>query len=98
MKKKLVAAILCLVTLVGVLAGCNNSYVATDTSTRAMTVVVALVSDEKPSEDARLALRFAVGLDTATDDQRYAAGLTGNREFTSAVARDILRAAVGLPA
>ena len=50
------------------------------------------------AEDARLALRFAVGLDTATDDQRYAAGLTGNREFTSAVARDILRAAVGLPA
>ncbi len=60
MKKRLVAAILCLVTLVGVLAGCNNSYVATDTSTRAMTVVVALVSDEKPSEDARLAVEDAL--------------------------------------
>lgn len=50
------------------------------------------------SEDARLALRFAVGLDTATDAQRYAAGLVGDGEFTSALARDILRAAVGLPA
>ena len=48
------------------------------------------------AEDARLALRFAVGLDTATDDQRYAAGLVGDGEFTSALARDILRAAVGL--
>ena len=56
MKKRLVAAILCLVTLVGVLAGCNNSFVATDTSTPAMTVVIALVSDEKPTEDARLAV------------------------------------------
>ena len=50
------------------------------------------------AEDARLALRFAVGLDTATDEQRYAAGLVGDGEFTSALARDILRAAVGLPA
>ena len=60
MKKRLVAAILCLVTLVGVLAGCNNTYVATDTSTRAMTVVIALVSDEKPSEDARLEVEKAL--------------------------------------
>ena len=60
MKKRLVAAILCLVTLVGVLAGCNNAYVATDTSTRAMTVVIALVSDDKPSEDARLEVEKAL--------------------------------------
>ena len=48
------------------------------------------------SEDARLALRFAVGLDTPTDEQRYAAGFVGDGKFTSALARDILRAAVGL--
>ncbi len=50
------------------------------------------------AEDARLALRFAVGLDTFTDDQRYAAGLVRGSEFTSALARSILRYAVGLPA
>ena len=49
------------------------------------------------AEDARLALRFAVGLDAFTDDQLYAAGLVSGDGFTSSLARYILRTAVGLP-
>ncbi|MBE6607880.1 MAG: hypothetical protein E7633_04950 [Ruminococcaceae bacterium] len=60
MKKRLIAAILCLVMLVGVFAGCNDSYVASSTSAKAMTVVIALVSDEKPTEEARLAVEDAL--------------------------------------
>lgn len=48
------------------------------------------------AEDARLALRFAVGLDTATDEQCRAVGVRAADSFTAADARFILRAAVGL--
>ena len=60
MKKRFFAAILCLVMLTGVLAGCNDTYVASSSSTRAMTVVIALVSDEKPTEEARLEVEEAL--------------------------------------
>ncbi len=60
MKKRFVAMILCLIMLVGVLAGCSDGYVGSSTSTRAMTVVIALVSDEKPTEEARLTVEEAL--------------------------------------
>ncbi len=50
------------------------------------------------AEDARLALRFAVGLDTATQAQRRAAGVAAANDFTAEIARTILRRAVGLDA
>ncbi len=50
------------------------------------------------AEDARLALRFAVGLDTATDAQCRAAGVSAANDFTAEIARTILRRAVGLDA
>ena len=52
--------------------------------------------DVVTAEDARLALRFAVGLDAATDAQCRAVGVTNAKSFTSEDARFILRAAVGL--
>ncbi len=56
-----------------------------------------LNSDHKiTAEDARQALRFAVGLDTATDAQCRAAGVYDADSFTSDLARFLLRAAVGL--
>ncbi|MBE6811278.1 MAG: hypothetical protein E7523_00170 [Ruminococcaceae bacterium] len=48
------------------------------------------------AEDARLALRFAVGLDTATDAQCRAAAVSTTNEFTADIARTILRCSVGL--
>ena len=48
------------------------------------------------SEDARQALRFAVGLDIPTDAQCRAAGVYDADSFTSDLARFLLRAAVGL--
>ncbi len=46
--------------------------------------------------DARLALRFAVGLDSATDAQCRAAAVSTTNEFTADIARTILRCSVGL--
>lgn len=48
------------------------------------------------AEDARSALRFAVGLDAATPLQNVLADYDGNGEVTAADARLLLRAAVGL--
>ncbi len=50
------------------------------------------------AEDARQALRFAVGLDTATDAQCRAVGISAANDFTAEIARTILRRAVGLDA
>lgn len=48
------------------------------------------------SADARLALRFAVGLEKANKEQLYAAKVNKAYEFTSDIARTILRYSVGL--
>lgn len=48
------------------------------------------------AEDARLALRFSVGLEKADKDQLYAANVSKSQEFTSDIARSILRYSVGL--
>ncbi|MBE6813012.1 MAG: hypothetical protein E7523_09030 [Ruminococcaceae bacterium] len=53
-------------------------------------------NDKITAEDARLALRFAVGLDTATDEQCRAVGVADANGITAETARFILRAAVGL--
>ena len=50
------------------------------------------------AEDARLALRFAVGLDSATQSQCRAAGIASAKDFTAEIARVILRRSVGLDA
>lgn len=50
------------------------------------------------AEDARQALRFAVGLDVATDAQCRVAGVDTTNDFTADMARTILRKAVGLDA
>ncbi|MBE6812825.1 MAG: hypothetical protein E7523_08075 [Ruminococcaceae bacterium] len=47
--------------------------------------------------DARLALRFAVGLEQAGKDQLYAANVSKSYELTADIARNILRYSVGLP-
>ncbi len=46
--------------------------------------------------DARQALRFAVGLDTATEAQCHATGVSTTKNFTSDIARSILRCSIGL--
>ncbi len=48
------------------------------------------------AEDARLALRFAVGLEKATNEQCHAAGVSTTKNFTSDIARSILRCSIGL--
>ena len=50
------------------------------------------------SDDARLALRMSVGLEPTTDLQCYAVGVSPVSGLNSAVARTLLRVAVGLPA
>ncbi len=60
MKKRFIAAILCLVMLLGVFAGCNKKNVSSSTSSQAMTVVLALVADEKPTDEARMAVEEAL--------------------------------------
>lgn len=48
------------------------------------------------TDDARLCLRAAVGLETLTEAQAVTAQVTAEAAVTSAAARQILRAAVGL--
>ena len=48
------------------------------------------------SADARLALRFAVGLEKANKEQLYASNVSKSYEFTADIARTILRYTVGL--
>lgn len=48
------------------------------------------------SSDARLVLRYSVGLDTMTDDQILAADVDGGGTVDASDARKILRASVGL--
>ena len=64
MKKRFIAVVLCLMMLVGILSGCSDSYVGSSTSTRAMTIVIALVSDKKPTEEARQAVEESLSVIT----------------------------------
>ncbi len=52
MKKRIVATLLCACMLVTALVGCNDEYTATRNSANAMTVVIAMVSDEIPTDKA----------------------------------------------
>ncbi len=48
------------------------------------------------SDDARIALRIAVGLDEATTEQCRAVGVAATDDFVAEIARSVLRKAVGL--
>ncbi|MBQ8741828.1 MAG: hypothetical protein IJZ03_00505 [Clostridia bacterium] len=50
MKRRYVAALLCIVMVVLTFAGCGGKYVSGGDTTEAMTVVLALVTDDIPSE------------------------------------------------
>ncbi len=52
MKKRIVAMLLCACMLVTVFVGCNDEYTAKRSSANAMTVVIAMVSDEIPTDKA----------------------------------------------
>lgn len=52
MKKRFVATVLCVIMLAASLVSCNDEYVAPPSSANAMTVVIAMVSDDIPTDEA----------------------------------------------